>query len=158
MRERRARQPGELAFSLALLAFSLFATWVAWGISGFESLSSAGVFPMLATFTMVVTGLFIVSEAARALPDKDASAFRRFTAEVTPLRLIVFALLIGAYMLALEPAGFLLSSFLFLFLALSFLYRRGVLVNLLISGGSLAVIYIIFRQVFSVVLPSGWLF
>jgi putative tricarboxylic transport membrane protein len=158
MPELRTRRPGELVFSLALLAFSLFAAWQAWRISGFASLSSAGVFPMVATFTMAVSGLFIVAETARARPEKERGTLQRFAADITPMRLVVFALLIVAYMLALEPAGFLLSSFGFLFLGMSFLYRKGVLVNLAVSSASLVIIYIIFRHVFSVVLPAGRLF
>ena len=157
MVELRTRRPGELVFSLALVAFSLFAAWQAWRISGFQSLSSAGVFPMLATSAMVVSGLFILAEAARARPEVERGGVRRFAADITPLRLVLFAVLIVAYMLALEPVGFVVSSFLFLFLAMSFLHRKGVLVSLAVSAGSLLVIYFIFRQVFSVVLPAGWL-
>jgi putative tricarboxylic transport membrane protein len=156
--EPRTRRPGELVFSLVLLAFSLFAAWQAWRISGFSSLSSAGVFPMIATVTMLVSGLFIVAETARAKPEVERGRLQAFAANIAPLRLVAFTLLIVAYMLALQPAGFLLSSFLFLFLGMSFLYRKGVLVNLAVSAGSLMIIYIIFRHVFSVVLPAGRLF
>jgi putative tricarboxylic transport membrane protein len=158
MLEQRTRAPGELVFSLALLVFSLFACWQAWRISGFASLSSAGVFPMIATVTMAISALFIVAETARARPQSERGALQRFAAEVTPLRLVAFTFLIVGYMLTLEPAGFLLSSFGFLFLGMSFLYRKGVLVNFAVSAGSLAIIYFIFRHVFSVVLPRGWLF
>lgn len=157
MLELRTRRPGELVFSLALLVFSLFAAWQAWRISGFSSLSSAGVFPMVATFTMAVSALFIVAGTARARPEVERGALGRFAVEITPLRLVVFTLLIIGYMLTLEPAGFLVSSFAFLFLGMSFLHRKGVLVNLAISAGSLAIIYFVFRHAFSVVLPRGWL-
>lgn len=158
MLEQRTRRPGELVFSLILLVFSLLACWQAWRISGLSSLSSAGVFPMIATFTMAISGLFIAAGTARARPDAVRGAWQRFAAEIMPWRLVVFTLLIIGYMLALEPVGFLLSSFGFLFLGMSFLYRKGVLANLAVSAGSLAVIYFIFRHVFSVVLPRGWLF
>jgi len=158
MLEQRARAPGELIFNLALLVFSLFACWQAWRISGFASLSSAGVLPMIATFTMAISALFIVAETARARPQPERGGLQRFAAEVTPCRLVIFTLMIVGYMLALEPAGFVLSSFGFLFLAMSFLYPKGVLINFTVSAGSLAIIYFIFRHVFSVVLPRGWLF
>jgi putative tricarboxylic transport membrane protein len=157
MLEQRTRAPGELVFSLAVLVFSLLACWQAWRISGFSSLSSAGVFPMIATFTMATSGLFIVAETVRARSQSGRGGLQRFAAEVTPWRLVAFTVLIVGYMLALEPAGFLLSSFGFLFLGMSFLYRKGMLVNLAVSAGSLAIIYFIFRHVFSVVLPRGWL-
>lgn len=158
MSPQTTRQPGELVFSLAVLIFSLFAAWQAWTIAGFSSLSSAGVFPMIATFTMVVSGLIIVAQAARAQPAAERDVAARFFAEVTPFRLIVFALMIVGYMLALEPAGFLISSFAFLFAGMAFLYRRNILISLVVSAFSLAVIYVVFRHVFSVVLPAGRLF
>jgi putative tricarboxylic transport membrane protein len=158
MLEQRSRAPGELIFSLALLIFSLLACWQAWRISGFASLSSAGVFPMIATVTMAISGLFIVAETVRAMPQSERGGLQRFATEVTPWRLVIFTILIVGYMLALEPAGFLPSSFGFLFLGMSFLYRKHVLVNLAVSVSSLAIIYFIFRHVFSVVLPRGWLF
>lgn len=158
MLEPRARAPGELVFSLALLVFSLLGCWQAWRISGFASLSSAGVFPLVATFTMAISALFIIADTVRAKPQSARGGLQRFAAEVTPWRLVVFTFLIVGYMLALEPAGFLLSSFGFLFLGMSFLYPGGVLVNFAVSAGSLAIIYFIFRHVFSVVLPRGWLF
>lgn len=152
------RQPGELVFSLAVLIFSLFAAWQAWTISGFSSPSSAGVFPMIATFTMVASGVVIVAQAARARPVAERDVAARFLSDVTPVRLIVFAAMIVGYMLALEPAGFLISSFAFLFAGMAFLYRRNILISLVVSAFSLAVIYVIFRHVFSVVLPAGRLF
>lgn len=158
MSQPSTRQPGELAFSLAVLIFSLFAGWQAWRIAGFSSLSSAGVFPMIATFTMIVSGIVVVAEAARARPAACGNAAARFFAEVTPLRLVIFALMIVGYMLALEPAGFLVSSFAFLFAGMAYLYRRSILLSLAVSAVSLAVIYVVFRHVFSVVLPAGRLF
>ncbi len=158
MSDTRSRRPGELAFSLVLVVFSLFAAWQAWRISGFTSLSSAGMFPIFATFTMVASAMVVVIETARARPEAERGGLQRFLAEVSPVRFLVFSAMIVAYMLAMEPAGFLLSSFAFLFLGMLYLHRRGILINLAVSAGSLAVIYFVFRHVFSVVLPAGRLF
>ncbi len=66
MQTRRSRLPGEITFTVILLLISLFMLWTAYGISGLESLSSAGAFPMVATAVMVLTGLAnIVHTAAR---------------------------------------------------------------------------------------------
>ncbi len=43
MHTKRSRLPGETAFTVILLLVSAFMLWTAYGISGFESLSSAGV-------------------------------------------------------------------------------------------------------------------
>jgi hypothetical protein len=49
------RRPGELGFALALVAASLALLWNAYGIAGFEALSSPGAIPMATSFVMVVT-------------------------------------------------------------------------------------------------------
>ncbi len=152
------RLPGELGFSLLIVLASLFLAWQAWTIAGFSSLSSAGVMPMLATGTMVLAGLVVLGETARRRPAAGRGAAARFVAEITPPRLGLFAAMIVGYMLALEPLGFLASSFLFLFASMAYLHRRSLLANLVVSLASLALIWIVFRHVFSVVLPAGRLF
>jgi len=59
------------------------------------------------------------------------------------------------YSVVLESLGFVLSSFVFLFVSIQFLYRRNVLTTLTISLLALIVVYIIFRLIFQVVLPEG---
>lgn len=158
MSSARSRRPGELAFVLLLVVFSLLAAWQAWTISGFSSPSSPGVFPMFAAATMLVSGLIILTETARGRPVPERSAAAAFLAEVTPVRLLVFTAMIIAYMVSLEPAGFLVSSFVFLFAATAYLYRGPILLSLVVSSASLAAVYFVFRHVFSVVLPAGRLF
>lgn len=153
-----SRRPGELAFVLLLVVFSLFVSWQAWSISGLSSPSSPGMFPMFAAGAMLVSGLIILTGTARRRPPAERSAAGAFLAEVTPLRFVVFAAMIVAYMLALEPVGFLASSFVFLFASMAYLYRGPILISLVVSALSLAAIYFIFRHVFSVVLPAGRLF
>ena len=158
MPENVPRQPGELAFSALLLLASLFLAWQAWTIAGFSSLSSAGVMPMLATATMALSGLVILGQTARRRPVAARGSAGRFLAQITPPRLGIFSAMIVGYMLALEPLGFLASSFLFLFAGMAFLNRRSLLANLAVSVVSLALIWVVFRHVFSVVLPAGRFF
>ena len=42
MRDDHMRRPGEAIFSIILAAFSAFLLWTAYGISGFDALSSPG--------------------------------------------------------------------------------------------------------------------
>ena len=154
-----ARRPGELVFAVAVLLFSLAAFWQAYEISGFTGLTEPGVFPMLATGTMVVAALFILSNTARRPAEAYGSAVaKRFFAEILPLRHMVLIGLVLAYLLLLPWLGFVISSALFLLAAFQYLWRRHVLITLLLSAGALAAVYVIFRIVFQVVLPEGtWL-
>jgi putative tricarboxylic transport membrane protein len=150
------RRPGEAVFAIFLLIVSLVLLQQAYAISGFSSLSSAGVFPMLAAATMVgaiVAALWQLRTAPVPADEATEGRLARFGREILPLTIIVFLALTVAYMLALERVGFLISSAAFLFLSIWYLYRRNPLLIAAISAGALAVIYVVFRYVFSVLLP-----
>ncbi len=149
------RLPGELAFCALLLGLSLFLLWQAYGISGFESLTSAGMFPMLASATMVVTGAVFVRQSLRRGPAQSAGQWQAFVAQVTPPIWLGFALAVCLYMLALPRLGFVGASFLFLLLSMRFLGSRRWWLNAGLSAASLAAIYVVFQTIFSVVLPQG---
>ena len=158
MHNNRSRLPGEITFTVLLLMFSVFMLWTAYGISGFESIASAGSFPMVATGVMVITGLVNVVHTLRAkasLPHEGESLPRQFVRQLTPGVLIGFILATVAYMGALEWAGFLVSSYVFLVVSMWLLGSRRMVLNLGVSALSLGAIYVIFRTIFSVVLPSG---
>ncbi|WP_193187351.1 tripartite tricarboxylate transporter TctB family protein [Nisaea sediminum] len=151
------RRPGELVFAIALLAFSLVALWQAHDISGFSSLTSAGVFPMLASGAMILAALFNLV-ACLAKPRADggrAKAFPRFFHEVLPLRHVALLGLILLYLMAMPWLGFIASSGLFLFAAFFLLWRKGPVPTALLAAFSLGAIYVVFRLVFQVVLPQG---
>lgn len=160
MHTRRSRLPGEITFSVILLLTSLFMLWVAYGISGFESLSSAGAFPMAATAVMVLTGIANVIHTLRETPSQaqpGESLGAQFVRRLTPPVLIGFTLAIVGYMLALEWLGFLLASYIFLVVSMWLLGSRRIGLVLIVSALSLGAIYLIFQTAFSVVLPSGTL-
>ncbi len=61
------------------------------------------------------------------------------------------------YVVLLEQIGFLLVSFLFLLASMFVLGSYRWVMNLVVSVGVLGVIYIVFEELFSVVLPAGYL-
>lgn len=157
MHANRPRLPGELTFMALMVAFSAFMLWTSFQISKFDSLSSPGVFPMLCAALMVVTGLTSLRQAWKASPSADTnqSLFQQFVIQLAPLKLVLFAALIVAYMLALEVMGFLVSSYVFLLLSMQVLGSKKIVVNLWVSALVLFCIFIVFRTAFSVVLPAG---
>ena len=149
------RKPGELVFALILLVFSVAAFWQAYEISGFSGKTEPGVFPMVAAAIMVVSSLVIlVSAARRAGPAADADGF--LDTVMTPRHFVLIGLVFG-YVLLMPSLGFVASSALFLFGAFQFLWRRNPLLTLALTVFSLAIIYVVFREVFQVVLPQGTL-
>jgi len=154
----RRRLPGELAFVLILLLFALTALWQAWRISGMSGWSTPGALPTLAALVMLLSGIKIAINTLRMPPpevEPGRSLARDFLHQITPASIVLFTVLIVAYMFALEPLGFVVSSFLFLVLAMFALGERRILRTIAVSAISLACIYAVFQTAFSVVLPEG---
>ncbi len=157
MHTSHPRLPGELSFMVLIVAFSTFMLWASYNISKFESISSAGAFPMVCAAAMLITGLMSLLRTARSklTLDGDETLLQQFVRKLAPPQLVLFALLICAYMFLLERLGFLLSSYLFMISAMQLLGSRRIGLNLIVGAGMLTAIYIVFQTAFSVVLPSG---
>lgn len=147
----KERRPGELLFALFILLGSLALLWNAYGISGFQSLSGAGSVPMATTAVMVVTALIVTLRTMR----RPLVAGESIRADILPPTVIVFIAFLICYGLLLNPIGFLPTSALFLIAAVKLLSRRGWGFTLLVSLGSLLLIWLVFRIVFSVLIPAG---
>ncbi len=154
---KRPRLPGELSFMALLVMFSAFMLWTSFQISKFDSISSPGVFPMLCAALMLVTGLMSLRQTWQSPSNADATrtVFQQFVIQLAPLKLVLFTVLIVAYMLMLEVTGFLLTSYVFLLLSMQVLGSKKIAVNLLLSALVLICIFIVFQTAFSVVLPAG---
>ncbi len=160
MHPPRRRLAGEIWFTWILVAFSAYMLWTAYGVSGFDSLTSAGAYPMVATAVMLLTGIGNVLHTRREQPSPrqgGESALRQFVRELTPPVLVAFTVAIAAYMLLLERLGFVVASYLFLVASMWLLGSRRVGFNLVVAAASLAAVYLVFQTVFSVVLPRGTL-
>lgn len=149
-------RPGELFFAALITGFSAIALWQAYEISGFTGLSTPGIFPMLASGTMLISGCFIVGDVlSRTAVKCDPDGLRT---KVLTGRLVVVVALVVAYVFGMPYAGFMVSSALFLFVSFAFLWRKNLLISLFLTAGTLAAIYVVFRVLFQVVLPRGTLF
>ena len=157
MSKRQHRLPGEWGFMALCVVFSSFMLWTSYSISKFDSISSPGVFPMLCAATMLVTGFISLRQTSRTPLEAqgDESLLQHFVRRILPLQLLLLVALIVVYMLALERLGFILSSYVFLFVAMRLLGSQRLGLNLLVSALVLGGIYVVFQTAFSVVLPAG---
>jgi len=147
------RRPGELVFALLLVVFSATAFWKAYGISGFSGKTEPGVFPMIAAGVMTVSSAVILMSAARQTgPNESTPGF--FSEVLTPRHVVLIGLILG-YVLLIPLLGFVVSSALFLFCAFQFLWRKNPFLILALTACTLAIIYVVFRELFQVVLPQG---
>lgn len=145
------RRPGELLFTLVMLLASLGLLYSAYGISGFEALSAPGAVPMATTAVMVIAAALVLRETLRKAPD----GARRFSHEILPPVVIVTIAMIAGYAVLLRPLGFLPTSVLFLLVMVRFLSRRSWAFCLAVSLGTVALIWAVFRLIFSVLMPQG---
>lgn len=147
----KTRKPGERLFTFLLVIGSVYLFWQAYQIAGFSDLSSAGAFPMATAATMILAACFIFVNTLKRPASQNTSFF---THCFPPIVAMIMALIL-VYAVVLESLGFILSSFVFLFITIQFLYRRRMLTTLAISLFSLIMVYIVFRLIFQVVLPEG---
>ena len=146
-----ARRPGETLFMAILAAVSLFLLWSATTISGFEAMSAPGTMPMVFTAVMSTTAIINLVHTIR----KDRMSDETVARDILPMTVVALILLIASYALVLKPLGFLPTSVVFLFLAIWLLSRRGPFFAACTSVFSVALIYVIFRLVFTVLMPEG---
>lgn len=151
MQTNQPRRPGELVFNIAMVAGSLFLLWSAYGISGFEALSTPGAIPMVTTAIMVLCGGLILRDTLRKSPVEGETIAK----DILPMPVIVTIAAIAAYALVLKPLGFLPTSFLFLTVLVRYLSGGSTLRAAVISLVTVAVIYLLFRIVFTVLMPPG---
>lgn len=154
MKTPETLRPGERIFALLLVVFAGYAFWESYGISGFSGLTTGGVMPMLASGVMVVTSLVVLSDTLRR-PSRTDGGIANLIAYLFPLRVVLFTLLVILYVAVIPSVGFLAASGGLLFVSVWALWRRGPFWSLAIAVLSVGVIYLLFRVVFSVVLPTG---
>ena len=147
-------RPGERIFALVLVLCAGVVFSEAYAISGFEGLTTGGVMPMLAAGVMVVTSVIILADTLKR-PHQSDGSLQRLVSFLFPLRVVLFALLVAGYAASIPVLGFIPASGILLFVAIWALWRRGPLAALAISLVSVAAIYVLFRIVFQVVLPTG---
>ena len=145
------RRPGELVFNLAMVLGSLFLLYSAYGISGFDALSGSGAVPMATTAVMAICAGMILWETMR----KSRITGEKLERDILPPSVLVTIVAIIAYALALQPLGFLPTSFLFLWGMMRYLTRRSVVWSAIVALGTIAMVYLIFRLIFSVLMPEG---
>jgi hypothetical protein len=152
--EKDKRRPGELLFAAFLLIASLGLLWSAFGIEnpfGSNGLSSPRSIPLATTLAMAITAAIILVKTAKLPLDRAEKLIK----DILPGVVVIFVIFLTAYGVLLRPLGFLPTSALFLIASIKILGKRNWVWTLTVSVGSLAAIWLIFRIVFSVLMPAG---
>jgi hypothetical protein len=151
----RPPAPGERLLPLLLLVPAGVAIAEGVRLDGLVSPSSAGAFPLLAGVVMAGSAVAIgVSSWRRRGTARPVGG----VAALLPPRVAAVGGLFLAALAAMPWAGFHLSAFLLLLLAVRLLAGRGWLSAGLVASLSVAAIHVVFSLGFSVLLPPGVLF
>ncbi len=142
---------GESAFAFILCIISLCLLWQSYKISGFEALSSSGAIPLFASSVMVLSAIWIFIKSLKVPLNEQIGFFKNI---LTP-PIIILILMITAYAFLLKPVGFLITSFIFLIVSIKFFSKYSMVKIIWVSVLNLALIYIVFRLIFGVILPEG---
>jgi len=134
-----------------LVVFSIAALYQAYRISGFQGLSTAGVFPLLASTAMLLSAGLILWRALRTPPPPPEAG--GFAERILPPRVLGYMGLVVAYGLAMAWFGFVVASGVFLLISL--LWLAGMPWHRALAGSATAllIIVLVFRYGFQVILP-----
>lgn len=156
MKKPRRLRTGENPFVWLMLLFSLVTLFLAYRISGLQ-LCAPGTFPLAAAAVMVVTMVLVLLENRKLRKPSGTKGLidelRRAVNRLLPRQIVLYIVIILAYMLAIKPLHFFPSSF--IFLLVSTIYLRGTTWKkaIFITSGALVAVYLIFQFVFQVTLP-----
>ncbi len=111
--------------------------------------------PMVASAIMTVSGIAILRDVLRRRAPGGEASFGALRDFLLPTRLLLFSVLLLLYALAIPRIGFMAASGGFLFLSILYLWRRGVVWSIAVSLIAILAVYVLFRLIFQVVLPTG---
>jgi len=155
----RKLYPGELAFIIFLGIISILAFILS--LQMFlkkPSLSGQGAFPLLTTSVMLLMELLMLWEMRKCerAAEKGTSLSGKLTEVVHTLfpgKIPLIMAYVLIYAILLPIVGFIPATYVFLWGSMVTLNRSKILQSLLISGGVLVFIYVVFQFIFKVILP-----
>ncbi|RJQ50569.1 MAG: tripartite tricarboxylate transporter TctB family protein [Desulfobacteraceae bacterium] len=156
MKNQKTLQHGERFFAWVLLALSLLVLLLSYRISGFKSVSSPGAFPMAAAAVMAAAMVSIVignRKVKKPTSEGLKEELRLAARDIFFPTFLIYTGIIVAYMVLIEPLQFVPGSFAFLAVSMVYLKGSSPLKSVIISAGTMALIYLIFSYLFRVVLP-----
>lgn len=147
----KVRKPGEIFFATLWIIIGTLGYYFALGMTS-DSYSAPSVFPKLASTVILLCGIVTLIKAIRReKPGEDAPRVFRF---LLPQDVLVMITLIILYCIALPNLHFVPSSFCFLVAGMVYLWRgKKIMLSVIVSACTLAVLVAIFRYIFLVMLP-----
>jgi hypothetical protein len=157
--ETQKFRPGEKGFAVFLLIFGLFFTWQSWKLyQESPEVSSYGTVPLFCSAVITLLSLVIIivdwkkKSVSTGKPIGEvikAALSYLFAQDVLVMIVLVLVYCITLYM----GLGFMIVTPLFLWISMSYLSRGNYVKNILWTALCMLFIYLVFKMLFSVVLP-----
>ncbi len=151
--------PGEKGFAVFLLLFGSFFLWQSWTLyQEHPGADSAGAVPLFVSALVVIFAICIIVSDLKAPSVNQGLGIgeqvKKTLGFIFQSDVLVELLLILAYCVALNfGLGFYIATPLFLWISMCYLMRKDYAKNLLWTALCMAFIVVVFRFIFSVVLP-----
>ncbi len=155
----RKTKPGEKVFPILLLMLGIYATKESWGMyKRSPELSGYGTVPLfcgamitLLSVIIIITNMFHESEISEMpLKDKALAVVKHlFSLDV----LVMLAMIIVYCIMLYNGVPFIISSPIFLWVAMTYLERGNFVKNILFTAIVMAFVILVFKVGFHVVLP-----
>lgn len=155
MEKPERMRSGERCFSWIMTILSVVVLVLAYQISGI-AVCAPGTFPLAAASVMVLAMTFVlIANYKRPGPDVKGilDELHRALNRLTPRIIVIYTCIIIGYMLILRPLHFFPATFIFLYASLLYLRGANWWKSLIICGGALVAVYVIFQFIFKVTLP-----
>jgi hypothetical protein len=159
LRENNSLQPGEKGFTCFLLLVGLFFTWQSWLLYCKDpGASSYGAVPLACSSLIVFFALATIFVDRKKKTPVSGFSLGKMAKEVflsaLPQDLFVMLCMVLVYSVGLYlNLGFMIITPVFLWCGMSYLSRGDYLKNLLWTALCMGFIYVVFKLLFSVVLP-----
>ena len=146
----KVRKPGEIVFNVLWIVFGIFGFYFAMDMTS-DTYSSPSVFPKFASVIIIFcASISLFKSIKRDKPAKGETAFKY----LLPKDVTVMIAMIVAYSFALPILHFIPSSYIFMVVGMVYLHGgKKIPQCLLYSAIALAVLVLVFRYLFLVILP-----
>ena len=158
-KESESFKPGEKGFAVFLLMFGLFFTWQSWKLyQNAPGASSCGSVPLFCSAIITILSLVVIV-VDRKKPSENSGKpvgeiVKTAMSYLLPKDVLVMVGLVVIYCITLYMGlGFLIVTPVFLWVSMVYLSRGNYAKNLLWTALCMLFIYLVFKVLFSVVLP-----
>ena len=147
----KIRKPGEIGFAVLGILFGALGYYFAMDMTS-DSYSAPSVFPKISSVVIMICGaISLVKAIKREKPPAGSESIFQY---LLPKDVLVMLCMLVAYCIALPRFHFIPSSYAFMVAGMIYLHGgKKIVQSFIISAGALAVLVVVFRYIFLVILP-----